>query len=158
MKKIWKSDLRRDLKVRLFQATVESILLYGSETWTMKKSLIKKIDGCYTRMLRMALNVSWTEHTTNRVVYGRLPRVSSKIQERRMRLAGHIHRHEDLVAQELLLWEPTQGVRGRGRPALTFVDTLRSDTELDSTVDIGTLMADRELWRNFIKTRTMKPP
>ena len=47
MKKIWKSDLRRDLKVRLFQATVESILLYGSETWTMKKSLIKKIDGCY---------------------------------------------------------------------------------------------------------------
>ena len=67
-------------------------------------------------------------------------RVSSKIQERRMRLAGHIHRHEDLVAQELLLWEPTQGVRGRGRPALTIVDTLKSDTELDSTVDIGTLM------------------
>ena len=158
MKKIWKSDLRRDLKVRLFQATVESILLYGSETWTMKKSLINKIDGCYTRMLRMALNVSWTSHTTNRVVYGRLPRVSSKIQERRMRLAGHIHRHEDLIAQELLLWEPTQGVRGRGRPALTFVDTLRSDTGLDSTMDIGTLMADRQLWRDFIKTRTMKPP
>ena len=97
MKKIWKSDLRRDLKVRLFQATVESILLYGSETWTMKKSLINKIDGCYTIMLRMALNVSWTSHTTNRVVYGRLPRVSSKIQERRMRLAGYIHRHEDLI-------------------------------------------------------------
>ena len=57
-----------------------------------------------------------------------------------MRLAGHMHRHEDLIliAQELLLWESTQGVRGR--PALTFVDTLRSDTGLDSTVDIGTLL------------------
>ena len=80
------------------------------------------------------------------------------IQERRMRLAGHIHRHEDLIGQALLLWEPTQGVRGRGRHAMTFVDTLRSDTGLDSTADIGTLMADRQLWRDFIKTRTMKPP
>ena len=70
MKKIWKSDLRRDLKVRLFQATVESILLYGSETWTMTKSLTKKIDGCYTRMLRMVLNVNWSSHTTNSVGRG----------------------------------------------------------------------------------------
>ena len=30
--------------------------------------------------------------------------------------------------------------------------------ELDNTVDIETLMADRQLWRNFIKTRAMKPP
>ena len=158
MKKIWKSDLRRTLKIRLFQATVESILLYGSETWTMTKSLIKKIDGCYTRMLRMVLNVNWRTHTTNSVLYGSLPRVSSKIQERRMRLAGHIHRHGDLIAQKLLLWEPTQGARGRGRPAITFVDTLRSDTELNSTDDIGRLMTDRKLWRNTIKTRTLKPP
>ena len=158
MKKIWKSDLRKDLKIRLFQATVESILLYGSETWTMSKSLIKKIDGCYTRMLRMVLNVNWSSHTTNRKLYGDLPRASAKIQERRMRLAGHIHRHDDLIAQKLLLWEPTQGARGRGRPALTFVDTLRGDTGLDSTGDIGRLMTDRKLWRNIIKTRTLKPP
>ena len=32
MKLVWKSDMRRDLKVRLFLATVDSILLYGSET------------------------------------------------------------------------------------------------------------------------------
>ena len=52
MKKIWSSNLRRDLKIRLFLATVESILLYGYETWTITKSLSKLIDGCYTRMLR----------------------------------------------------------------------------------------------------------
>ena len=33
MKKIWKSDLKHHLKVRLFVATVESVLLYGCETW-----------------------------------------------------------------------------------------------------------------------------
>lgn len=158
MKKIWKSNLHRNLKIRLFQATVESILLYGSETWTMTKALTKRIDGCYTRMLRMVLDVDWKLHTTNRVVYGSLPRVSSKIQERRMKLAGHVQRHEDLIAHKLLLWEPGQGTRGRGRPALTFVDTLRSDTELVNTIEIGRLMDDRQLWRNFINARTLKPP
>lgn len=158
MKKIWKSNLRKDLKIRLFQATVESILLYGTETWTMTKTLVKRIDGCYTRMLRMALNIDWRLHITNRVVYGRLPRVSSKIQERRMKLAGHVQRHDDLIAHKLLLWEPSHGARGRGRPTLTFVDTIRGDTELSSTDEIGRLMANRMLWKNSIDTRTLKPP
>ncbi len=113
---IWKSDLRRDLKIRLFQATVELILLYGSETWTMTASFLSRFDGCYNRMLRMALNVDWRQHITNKVVYGHLPRVTSKIQARRMKLAGHIQRHEELTANKLLLLEPQYGARGRGRP------------------------------------------
>ena len=48
MKAIWKSNLRRDLKIRLFKATVEPILLYGTETWTITESLKKRIDGCYS--------------------------------------------------------------------------------------------------------------
>ena len=158
LKKIWKSNLRRSLKIRLFVATVESILLYGSETWTLTESLKKRIDGCYTRMLRMALNVDWKLHKTNKEVYGKLPRATMKIQERRMRLAGHIHRHPELVASRLLLWEPTHGARSRGRPALTFVDNLRADTGLTDTGEIGRLMADRVLWRQRIDTRTLKPP
>ena len=38
------------------QATVESIFLYRTETWTITESLKKRIDGCYSRMLQMALN------------------------------------------------------------------------------------------------------
>ena len=38
LKKIWTSNLSRKLKVRLFLATVESVLLYGSETWTVSKT------------------------------------------------------------------------------------------------------------------------
>ena len=40
LSKIWKSDLSRYIKVRL--AIVESILLYGSETWTLTKELTKR--------------------------------------------------------------------------------------------------------------------
>ena len=158
MKNIWKSNLRRDLKIRLFQATVESILLYGAETWTLTQALTKKIDGCYTRMLRMALNIDWKLLLSNAKVYGKLPRATTKIQERRMKLAGHIQRHEDLIANPLLLWEPDHGHRERGRPNITFVDTLRKDTDLSNTEEIRQLMNDRELWRNNIRVRTQKPP
>ena len=80
-----------------------------------------------------------------------------KIQERRMRLAGHMHRHPELVANRLLLWEPTHGVQSRRRPAITYVDNLRP-TCLNDTDKNGGRMADRVVWRQRIKTRTLKPP
>ena len=46
LKQIWKSDLRKAIKVRLFTALIESVLLYGSDTWTMTKSLNKVLYGC----------------------------------------------------------------------------------------------------------------
>ena len=102
MKLVWKSAMRRELKVRLFLATVESILLYGSETWTVSQTLAKRIDGCYTRMLRMALNIDWKERQTNAKIYGHLIRESDNIAERRMRLAGHLARHEELLSHQIL--------------------------------------------------------
>ena len=132
MKKIWSSNMRKTLKIRLFLATVESILLYGSETCTIPKALSKRIDGCYTRMLRMALNVNWRDMVRNTSVYGDLSRATEKIRDRRMRLAGHIHRHEDLVAHDVLFWDPQHGSRGRGRPHLTYIDMLKRDTGLDN--------------------------
>ena len=162
LRTIWQSDMRRDLKINLFQATVESILLYGSETWTITEALKKKIDGCYTRMLWMVLDSKWKDRKRNRVTnadtYGSLQRVSTKIQQRRMRLAGHIH--NELVGHELLLWEPKHGHSGRGKKRLTYVDTLRKDTELDCVDEIGGLMNNRCWWRTAIDsdTRTLQPP
>ena len=107
----------------------------------------------------MALNFNYkAQYLTNTAVYGSLPRVTSRIQKRRMQLAGHTRRHDDLVGNNLLLWEPKHGRRGRGRPALTLVDTLRRDLDLDSTEEMGKLMADRQLWRKITATRTLKLP
>ena len=50
---IWKSDLTDKMKRSFFQAAVVSILLYGCTTWTLTKRLKKKLDGNYTRMLRL---------------------------------------------------------------------------------------------------------
>ena len=59
LQKIWKSNLSRNLKIRLFVSTVESVLLYGRESWAINKTTTKLIDGTYTRLLRTALDVSW---------------------------------------------------------------------------------------------------
>ena len=72
MQKIWKSSLPKKIKIRLFTATVESILLYGCSTWTLTKAMEKSLDRTYTRMLGMALNVSWKEHMTNIDLYGNI--------------------------------------------------------------------------------------
>ena len=50
---ILKSDLTDKMKRSFFQAAITSILLYGCTTWTLTKRLEKKLDGNYTRMLRV---------------------------------------------------------------------------------------------------------
>ena len=94
MATVWKSNLRKDLKIRILTDTVKSVLLYGSETWTMTKRLTKMVDGCYTRMLRMVRNINqYALRTRNSELYRSLPNVSSKVADRRTRLAGHAQRH-----------------------------------------------------------------
>ena len=111
----------------------------------------KALDGVYSRMLRTALNISWKDHVTNIELYGKLPRLSDTIRQRRMRLVGHCVRHPELTACELVLWEPRHGKKSRGRPQATFIDTLKRDTGLSSTPEIRSLMENRELWRGAIR-------
>ena len=82
MEKIWKSNLERDFKIRIFRATIEPVLLYGSETWTLSANQQHRLDGCYTRLLRRVQNLSWKNHPTLETIYGNLPRISSILMKR----------------------------------------------------------------------------
>ena len=62
--KIWTSKLAPPIKIKIFRATIEPILLYGSETWTLPVKLEKRLDGCYTRLLMRVKNLSWKKHLT----------------------------------------------------------------------------------------------
>ena len=139
----WTSTLSKRIQIRMFIATVELVLLYGAETWTITQTMKKQLDGCYTRMLRVALNVSWKQHIPNIQLYGELPPVSTKVQQRRMRLAGHCVRHDDEVANKLVLWQPTDGHANRGRHTITYVDNLLQDTGLGNTSELQTVMMVR---------------
>ena len=157
MKRVWKSNVSNELKTRLFIATVESVLLYGCESWTFTSALERSLDGCYTRMLRAALNISWQSFVPNEELYGTLPRISDKVAWRRLGLAGHCFRHKELLAGELVLWEPTHGRRGRGRPSATFIDTLKRDLGTDDKLELEVCMTNQEDWRARRAAR-LRPP
>ncbi|XP_038062338.1 uncharacterized protein LOC119732803 [Patiria miniata] len=151
MRKVWKAQLNDDLKRRLFVAMVESVLLYGAESWTLTVKQEKSLDGVYTRMLRMALNVSWKDHISNIDLYGGLPHISDKIRERGMALylAGHYIRHPELAVHNTILWEPTHGTARRGRRRATYIDTVG----LSDTGELRTLMLNRDECRAATKSR-----
>ena len=150
--KVWKSSLSRNIKIRLFVATVETVLLYGSNTWSLTEKLTKQLDGTYTKMLRMVRNISWKSHTTNKELYGHLPKVSIKIAERRLGLAGHCVRHPEEIASNLVLWNPTHGRANTGGQTIDFVDQLYRDTDLTSTKELRNAMEDRDVWRRYISS------
>ena len=65
IKRVWESGMDWDLKRRLFVSTVECVLTYGYEWWALSVKEKRALDGVYTRILRMALNVSWQDHMRN---------------------------------------------------------------------------------------------
>ena len=125
---IWKSDLTDKMKCSFFQAAVVSILLYGCTAWMLTKQLGKKLDGNYTRMLRVILNKSWRQHPTKHQLYGNLPPISKTIQVRRTRHAGHCWRSRDELISDVLLWTPIHGQAKAGRPARTYIQQLCENT------------------------------
>ena len=105
LEKIWISNLPKYLKLDLFHSTVEPILMYGSETWTLNARLHKRLDGCYTNHLRPVQNLSWKKHSTLQQIYGNLSRLSDRLIERRTRFAGHCYPASGEVISDLLLWK-----------------------------------------------------
>ena len=147
MSRIWASGMPKALKLRFFHATVETVLLYGCEAWTLTKALTKTLDGTYTRMLRKVQNISWRDHITNARLYGKIPALSEKIRERTMKLAGHCHRHPELPASRLITWEPTHGQRSRGGQRTTLLKTLMQHAGVSSKEELAACMEDRAGWR-----------
>ena len=152
---IWSSTLSRAFKLRVFSATVESVLTYGCEAWTVTPRIAGMLDGCYTRMLRKVLNVSWKQRITNKELYGDLPRLTHKIRRRRKRFAGHCLRSKDEPISKLVLWTPRHGTRRRGRPSITYIDTLCMDTGYEPS-ELRRAMQDRTSWRTAV-TRSSAP-
>ena len=105
----WLEKLMQKYQDAYLQSKCESVLLYGAETWTITNKIQKSLDGCYTRMLKAALNVSWKDKITNHELYGELPLLSQKLKERRLRFDGHCQRSQEEIASTLVLWTPRRG-------------------------------------------------
>jgi hypothetical protein len=144
LQKIWNSKIPAALKRKFFKACVEPVLLYGSETWTIKKAFQDRLDGTYTRLLMKAQNLSWKKHPTKKEIYSGLPPISSVIAQRRARFAGHCMRAQDQLISTILPLRFQQA--GRGRRPLTFPDIVARDVNM-TVEDMRVAMLDRAVWR-----------
>ena len=111
MKRLWTSNMRNKLKIRAFKATVETVILYGSQCWILDSKLRKLIDGCYTRLLSIYTYVYiyiyiyiWFRISPGKVKQARTNQTiwingSSKatdiISDRMLNLAGHCIRNKE---------------------------------------------------------------
>ena len=146
--KIWTSNLSKDFKLKIFKAAIEPILLYGSETWTLSKRLEKRLDGTYTRLLMRVQHLSWKNHPTKQLIYGKIPPVSTIVKSRRVQFAGHCFRAENEIISTLLLWKPSRSNRGR---RLSYPDVISRDTGIQKQ-DLCNAMMDRDFWRDLVNS------
>lgn len=154
--KIWKDrDITKATKLRLLQSLVFPILLYASETWTIKSRGRKKLEAFEMWSYRRILRIPWTAKRTNLSVLEELgikKRLYPTIQERILRYFGHIARRADDM--ELLVVEgKVEGRRPRGRSPTRWTDLIREMTGT-GVQDAVHAANDRQAWRNIVRAVT----
>ena len=152
--KIWKAAIKNETKLKVFKASVaiETILLYGSESWTLNVARSKKLDGSCTKMLRAVYNISWRDHVANKSLYGRLPRISIVVKRRRLALAGHVSRHSE-PAGMVLLWSPEV----KRRVGISVKTLPENDTGLSGSATSGRNGQGRIGTYNFVVPGLSEP-
>ena len=62
---IWKSSIRLETKIRLYQTYIVPVLVYGCETWATTKYLLSRLNAFDTCALRKILRIPYTRHVSN---------------------------------------------------------------------------------------------
>ena len=113
MKKIWHSkEISTDLKVRIFQTTCLSILLYGCEAWVLTKVMCKRLDSFATSCYRYMLHIKRTDHVKNETILKTVNQqpLSDTVRERQLRRLGHVLRmKEDNISRMYAMYGPNHG-------------------------------------------------